>query len=313
MGVGRFTSAPLLEQNLKRCRIRSVPLCSSVIFLTLAIFYSWMFSAIGLQFALSKTIEVRYDDQCGSRASCLVDFSVPYDFTYPAALFYKLTGFSQTRRDFATSYNSAMLRGGVVDAEEVNKSCIPLIYLNDTVNPANLRIPCGLLPKYVFTDSFALLSHDAFFSDADIALAVDVGTIYQPPNSAYANASHWLLDGGLFPNEQADQHFMVWMRQAAFHPFRKLFATSKDRLRAGNYTMSIRNLYNASEFGGQKYFVITALGDFAAKKYGPALILGLMAAFFYVAAALLGWIGWRRTKTTSKFHPDQLKDIFETA
>jgi hypothetical protein len=206
-----------------------------------------------------------------------------------------------------------MLRGEVVSRQEIEKACLPLIYLNDTVNPANLRIPCGLLPKYIFTDSFALLSHDAFFSDADIALTVDVDTLYRPPNPAYAGASHWLLDSGLFPKEQADQHFMVWMRQSAFYPFRKLFATSEDRLRAGNYTMWIRNLYNASEFGSEKYFVITALGDFGAKKWGPAVILGLMAAFFYVSAALLGWIGWRRTRATSKFHPNQLKDIFETA
>jgi hypothetical protein len=271
-----------------------------------------MFSVIGLQFALSQIIEVRYDDQCGMQTSCLVDFSVPYNFTYPVALFYRLTRFSQSRRDFATSFDSAMLRGEFVEQKDFEKSCLPTVYLNDSANLTNLRIPCGQLPEYVFTDSFALLSHDEFFSEADIALAVDVSTLYRPPHQKYGSASHWLLDSGLFPNGQTDPHFIVWMRRSAFYPFRKLFATSKLTLQAGNYTMSIRNLYNVSGLKGEKYFVITALGDFAAKKWGPAVILALMALFFYVAAALLGWVGWRRTKPTSRFHPNQLKDIFET-
>jgi hypothetical protein len=46
---------------------------------------------------------------------------------------------------------------------------------------------------------------------------------------------------------------------------------------------------------------------------GTPLVLGLLAAFFDVAAAILGRIGWSRTKATSKFHLNQLKDILETA
>jgi hypothetical protein len=204
-----------------------------------------------------------------------------------------------------------MLQGEFVRIHDKNLiKCSPQIYMNDTVNIDNLYIPCGDLPANVFIDFFSLLSEKASFSEVNISLDIDRNILYKAPNICYLNASHWLLDTGLFPQEQADEHFIVWMRLAAFSPFRKLYAVSKDHLDEGRYTMSIHNLYNVP--GVKKYFVQSDIGAFQTVKYGPAIVFGVMAGKIFLAARItqVDWIGWKRMKSTSIFHPNQLKNIF---
>jgi hypothetical protein len=307
-GAVRLTSPSLRHQELKRCRVRSVPLCTSVAFFGLALIYSWLFSAIGLQTSLHQSIEVPYGERCKSDPLCLVDFEIKENFSDDVGLYYKITEFSQMRRDIAASFQPDMLRGMKVSENEL-ESCSPEIYLNNTKNPGNLLIPCGLLPRSVFNDSFTPLAPLPEFSDSDITLNVDANNLYKSPNQAYANAIDWLSGSGFFPGGQTNPHFIVWMRQSAFMPFRKLYGVTHNGLVAGNYTMLVHNMYDVSGFGGEKYFVLAEFGRFGTTKWGAATIFGLMAGMFFVASAALGFIGWRRQRPLSPFHPDQLKDI----
>jgi hypothetical protein len=279
--------------------------------LFLSLVYLCLFATYGLESAYSTPVEVPYDKKCGTTATCQVAFTVPKTLYGPIGLYYRLTNFKQMRRELATSFQSNMLRGKVVSESDL-KSCEPRIYYNDTAAHDNLYIPCGLLPQTVFNDQFTLIGDETMFSEADtdITLDVDRRTLFMPADPSYDNSAHWLKDSGLFPNGQTDPHFIVWMRQSTFSPFRKLYAIRKDDLPSGTYVMSIRNYYNASLFNGHKYFILATLGAFGTITWGPAVVFGVMSFLFLFASAALGVLGWRRMKPSSQFHPNHLREIF---
>jgi hypothetical protein len=307
-GAVRLTSPALRHQELKRCRIRSVPLCTSVAFFGLALIYAWLFTTIGLQSSLLESLEVRYDNVCRGDQFCIVPFEIKDPFTKTVGLYYKITHFSQMRREIATSFQSDMLRGNAVRVDDLD-SCSPEIYINNIVNQTNLLLPCGLLPRSVFNDTFVPLAPLPEFSEENIILNIDATTLYKEPHSKYRDASYWLADSGLFPGGQTNVHFIAWMRQSAFMPFRKLYSVTSDGIPAGNYSMLVHNLYNVTGFGGEKYFVFAEIGRFGTTKWGATIVFGLMVGMFLVASAALGIIGWKRQRPSSPFHPNQLKDI----
>lgn len=308
-----ITSNPIIQQDLKRCRLRSVPFCTSAVFFALAIFYTWLFSFYGLSMydiSKNKTIDIRYDDICENQTTCIVDFNISRTITNPVGLYYKLTNFKQMRREIANSYSLKMLLG-----EEETKSglenCQPRLYIEDEENIKNLYVPCGILPQTVFTDTLNLIDEDIFDDSSNsIVLEADIDYKFHNPSEIYKDSSNWLLDNGLFKEGQVNSHFIVWMRQSAFSPFRKLYSISKTGIKEGHHRMSIRNNYDVRSFQGEKHFVIAEVGYFGTQKYGPAVVFGVMSIFFLCAAAILGFLGINRKKPNSKFHPNQLKTIF---
>jgi hypothetical protein len=280
----------------------------SVVFFALALVYSWLFSTIGIETSLHRSLEVRYDETCRGQAFCLVPFEVSDNFSNDVGLYYRLTQVGQMRREVATSFQPDMLRGLPVSPEQL-KSCAPEIYINNTKDDNNLLMPCGLLARSAFNDSFTPLAPLPEFSDADIALNIDKTDLYHPPHADYNHSSEWLADSGLFPGGQTNPHFIVWMRQSPYMPFRKLYAMTHNGLRAGNYTMLVRNIYDTGTPKSEKAFVFAEVGRLGTSKWGVAIIFGVMVALFFVASATLGLIGWRRQRPSSPFHPNQLKNI----
>ena len=311
-------SQPIIQQDLKRCRLRSTPYCMSVVFFILSLTYAMLFCLFGLESLKSYVVSVRYDDVCANTTTCLISFNITQPIRSPVGMYYRLTKMSQMRREIASSYSTEMLKGKYVDIKHVQSQCRLEGFYDDVVELDALYVPCGLLPRNVFTDSLTLIPkrlRDANASmpawdESNIILDVDKNT-YKDPAAEYANSSHWLRDSGLFPGEQRDPHFIVWMRQSPFTPFRKLYKVIRDGdLPPGEYTMSIRNLYDAKRFNGEKWFVIAHIGAFGTLKFGPAIVFGVLSVFFLVAAGILGVLGWRRSQPTSLFHPKNLNDIF---
>lgn len=247
---------------------------------------------------------MRYDDICGNNMNCFVNFTVEHNFTGKIGLYYKITNFKQNRREIAESYSTDMLMGKV--AKNLD-SCKFRKYQNDTQDIRNLYVPCGLLPQYVFNDTFFIIEMNKF-RDTEITLNTDRKTMFKMPAQEYSSSMHWLNDNDLFNGEQTNQHFIVWMRQSAFSPFRKLYATS-DSLPSGNYTMYIQNNYNITAFGGKKYFVLTEIGNFGARRYAPACIFGILGCVFALISGFLGLMAWNRMKPNSIYHPKKLHEF----
>jgi len=309
MNIGSFRSQPIIQQDLKRCRLRSVPHCSTVLFYLFAIIYAVLFCYYGLSMHRIHEFVMRYDDVCGNQTNCILEIDLPENFTAPIGLYYRLTNFYQLHRQIANSFSSMQLRGMVANTKDLAK-CNPHTYINDTIHPANLYVPCGSLPAAVFNDTFSFLGFDGF-SETEITLSMDRKVLYNAPAPEYTNSSNWLQDSGLFPRGVQDEHFISWMRQSAFSPFRKLYAFSqKKNLSATKYQISIKNNYPTSLFKGEKYIVISEIRFFGTNKDGPAYVFGFMCAMFLVAASILGVISWKRSKPSSKFHPDRIKTMF---
>lgn len=308
VNIGSFKSQPIVQQDLKRLRLRSTPYCTSVLFYILAVIYLILFSYYGLSMLAVREVQKDYTDECGNKTSCIVQINVTETLRSPVGLYYRLTNFYQLHRTIAESYSSKQLRGQVADKKELEK-CQPKTYINNTINDANLYVPAGLLPAAVFNDTFSVLDYDGF-DDSDITLNVDSSDLYLSPNPVYDNSSLWLRDSGLFPNGITDVHFIAWMRQSAFGPFRKLYASTKSDVPSGVYQVVIQNNYPTSLFKGRKSLVLSEIRMFGTKKYGPAIVFGVMAGFFFIASAIEGFIGWRRKKPSSNFYPDKLKTLF---
>lgn len=306
--IGTFQSQPIVQQELKRCRLRTVPFCASVLFFALAVLYSILFCYYGLTMRRVQDIQIRYDNECGNLTDCEINVTLENDLIAPIGFFYKLTNFNQLNRLIAESYSIQQLRGFHAKADDLEK-CGTKIYIDSIVHDSNLLVPCGLLPSAVFNDTFSFLGFSGF-SDQDITLSVDRNDLYKAANSEYENSSHWLRDSGLFPNGITDEHFIAWMRQSAFSPFRKLYSVSKENIPKGNYTISIQNNYPTSFFKGEKYFTLTEIRMIGTNKDGPAIIYGIMIAMFLIASAAHGLMGWKRAKPSSKFHPDNLENMF---
>lgn len=306
-------SNPIIQQDLKRCRLRSVPFCTSAVFFALAIFYTWLFSYYGLSMydiSKNKMIDIRYDDICANQTTCIVDFNISTTITNPVGLYYKLTNFTQMRREIANSYSLKMLHGEV-ETKSGLEDCQPRLYIDDKENTKNLYVPCGILPQTVFTDTLNLIDEDIFDDSLNsIVLEADRDYKFHDPSEEYKDSSHWLLDNGLFKEGQTNPHFIVWMRNSAFSPFRKLYSVSKTGIKEGHHQMSIRNNYDVRSFQGEKHFIIAEIGYFGTQRYGSAIVFGVMTIFFLFASGALGILGINRKKPTSLFHPNQLKTIF---
>jgi hypothetical protein len=65
------------------------------------------------------------------------------------------------------------------------------------------------------------------FSDTNSTPSVDNEYLYLRRDDNYSGPSDWLSDTGMLLGEQQNPYFIVWMKQATFVPFRKLYAVSK--------------------------------------------------------------------------------------
>lgn len=302
-----FRRYAIIQQDLKRCRLRTVPYYASVFFYFLGVIHLFLFCLL-TNVSENNTVIKRYDDSCGDSKTCVVNFTLNSDLNPPFGLYYRLTNFKQMHRRIYSSYSEEMLAGHVASKESIEK-CYPFIYLNNSRNISNLFVPCGLLASLVFNDTFNIINF-SYMRDNDIALNTDVDLLFSEPNSLYNQSQLWLSDTGLFISGQVDRHFIVWMRKSAFSPFRKLYAVSNVKMPAGNYSIAIRNNYNTSLFNGEKYFVLTENHSLSPNIKGATNVIVYIICLLFCISATMGLMGYRRSRPDSKFHPDNLKLMF---
>lgn len=73
-----------------------------------------------------------------------------------------------------------------------------------------------------------------------------------------------------------DEHFIVWMRTAAFPNFRKLWGKIEDDLDKGNYSVQIASLYDANSYDGEKWIVLSTVNSLG----GDNSFLGVLFLIF---------------------------------
>jgi len=157
---------------------RPVPTAMSTMF-TFSIF-SVIFLAIGIVLYVMSDqiieIEARYDDKChdklrktsnGNPVKCKVTFpTIENEIEGPIYVFYQLDNFYQNHRRYVKSRDNEQLAGKYKEVESLKSTCDPIykvehLWSNQQKNTKGVKldnqspaIPCGLVAKSVFNDTF---------------------------------------------------------------------------------------------------------------------------------------------------------------
>ena len=190
-----------------------------------------------------------------SVTQCVLEFTLPEDFTPPVLFYYRLTNFYQNHRRYVSSFSDAQLRGAALSKGEVDGSkCEPLDIDEETNLP---YYPCGLIANSLFNDTYSsplLLGGD---EPEEYKMANNSGIAWNSDKDLYGKTKYkpkevrpppnWQK---LFPNGYSDElpipnveeweGFMVWMRTAGLPTFSKLYQRNDDEpMKQGTYRVLI--------------------------------------------------------------------------
>ena len=275
---------------------RPVPtLCSIIIFY---VSFALVFVSLGIVVLVysSKivTVENRYDVNCKDYKydNCTVKPQINQDMKAPIIVYYKLEGFFQNHRRYVKSKSIEQLLG---NSWKDKGECTPIITNkdmgfeenkssisenNDTLSKGEIAVPCGLIAKTYFNDSFK-------FSRGIEEIKVNQNNIAFPKDKElYKNAKkekQWI--------DIEDEHFLVWMRPAGLPNFRKLWGRIEKDLKTGdNITIEIENNYDVEENIFRKSIVLSTTNEFGGKNtfLGVSfIVVGIISLLLGIAFPLL--------------------------
>jgi len=208
---------------------------------------------IGIVISSNEVVEVteRYDNICNG--TCLIPLVVPNDMKAPVYLYYRLDNYYQNHRRYVKSRNDNQLRAAPVTSYSDLSDCDPVISISNSKDdpPSSWYLPCGLIAKSVFNDTFAL-----FQGNTSINLRKDGIAWASDREKKFKNPAPGTPGIRVIPDFE-DEDFIVWMRTAGLPDFKKLYRIIEQDLPAGTYYVNITSRYPVSDFGGKKYVVLS--------------------------------------------------------
>lgn len=240
---------------------------------------------------------LRYDEECGTKSPCFLNIKLNKTMKAPVMIHYQINNFYQNHRKLLSSYSKEQLKGANLSYEQLNKSaeCDHRISNQDfdllwsyngfELDPEAVAIPCGLMAKSFFIDKFSL------YDENETIIPIDEKNISYPEDKKiFKNIEGSLADIPDFElkiksksNSQSesepepeywqffqwvdmtDEHFIVWMRPAAYPNFRKLWGRIRQDIEPGDYLLEINNTFEVSRFNGEKYFIISTVNFFGSQ------------------------------------------------
>ena len=298
----RIKNSRFKQQNLPAWR--PVPTMGSTIFIFVSIGIIFITFGIILSYYSNKINEMkfRYDENCTIiNDTCKLQINITYTMKKDIMIYYELDNFYQNHRRYVKSRNNDQLKGKKVSDKTLEDDCDPVVTNNEmgkTENifgekliPDEIAVPCGLIAKSYFNDTFSLS-----YSNGT--------TIEINQNNIAFKADKEKHFNNLDPSKQwvdmTDEHFIVWMRPAAFPNFRKLWGRIYQDLKEGEeLILNITNNYDVSGFNGKKYFIfseINKLGQNNILMGGCYIIVGGSS----IILALIFSIGYNIKKNREK-------------
>jgi len=225
---------------------------------------------------------------------CNITFS-NINMKAPIYLYYKLENYYQNHRRYVKSRSDAQLRGQQVTSLTDLSDCAPYISASsNSSSPDYFYNPCGLIARSLFNDTFILqnATYIVPLSKDGVAWKSDLDSKFNnPPGNTGVR---------VIPDFK-DVDFIVWMRTAALPTFRKLYRVINTDLQ-GDYTVTIRNNYNVTSFGGHKYVVLSTTSWLGGKNpfLGYAyMVVGAICIILGIIFALKHQINGRQQGDTS--------------
>ena len=293
----------LKKSSFKQQRLpawRPVPtLCNIIIFYLL---FTFLFAGLGVVILVYSYkivfTEYKYNTICGVQPLCKGTIEIADDMKSPIMVYYKLNGFFQNHRRYVRSKSHKQLFGQNTTLAQMQDDgdCEP-IYTNrdmgfeenrkaanniSNLSLSDVAIPCGLLAKTYFNDTFynwTINNETLDINEKGIA---------------------WTKDKELFKNSDLskqwidieDEHFIVWMRPAGMTNFRKLWGRIENRdLKKGDtITLYIKNNYNVTHYGGDKSIILSTTNMFGGRNifFGTSfIVVGAVSLLLGLAFPLL--------------------------
>lgn len=229
-----------------------------------------------------KIVEIsyRYDEECQNSSNniCEIKLTIPKPMQQPIMMYYQLDNFYQNHRRYVKSKSDLQLDGEYISLKKIKDSgdCEPVetnqemeknVSLSGLeLNPNEVAVPCGLIAKSFFNDTYQLKNEKGepiTIDESNIAWEADKKLKYKnvkDPNGKddeFYKKVQWI--------DMTDEHFIVWMRPAGLPNFRKLWGRIRENLPEGEYTVRIKDNFKVSAFKGRKHIVLSTVNAFGGK------------------------------------------------
>ncbi|XP_075962556.1 transmembrane protein 30C [Anarhichas minor] len=225
--------------------------------------------------------------------SCKVEFEIKKAFKGDVFFYYGLQNFHQNLRRYMDSRDDGQMVGRKTNLKKPSTYCMPFI---NGLNRLPIA-PCGAVANSIFNDSFTLSYRGSRGAVVPVPLIRRGLTWYTDKNIKYRNPK----DGNMTlaqvfegtaqplywqkPVYELDKHdsinngfinddLIVWMREAAFPNFKKLYGILcraenpfTKGLPAGNYSINISYNFPVQYFRGRKEVVLTTLTWFGGQNH----------------------------------------------
>ncbi|OMJ89991.1 hypothetical protein SteCoe_7781 [Stentor coeruleus] len=266
----RPNPSPFHQQTVKAYKPVPTVKSAAIIFTVLGV----IFIIVGaVLLAYSKEIiehKARYDnkDNCkdtkwDSQQSCEIEFEIDKKMKKPVYFYYQLNNFYQNHRRYVKSKSAEQLAGTKMSKSDVATDCDPIITMkdlgrikehlpeslqNDYMSDSKVALPCGLIAKTLFNDTYTFFegTREITIETDDIAWPSDKEKKFKTNEDEKNN--YW--------TDVEDEHFIVWMRTSGLPNFRKLWGRIEEDLE-GTFKVQIKSFYDVTDFNGEKYVVIS--------------------------------------------------------
>ncbi|XP_033843384.1 transmembrane protein 30C [Periophthalmus magnuspinnatus] len=251
--------------------------------------------------------------------SCTVVFSLEKPFKGNVFFYYGLKNFHQNLRRYMDSRDDGQMVGRKTNLENPSSYCKPF----DKDAKGIPIAPCGAVANSMFNDSFALLYHNSSGVTQKVHLLRQGITWYTDKNVKFRNPKTGNLtlpevfSGTVKPlywknpvydldpmnptnNGFINDDFIVWMREAAFPNFKKLYGVLNrdytpfdEGLPAGNYSINIVYNFPVQYFRGRKEVVLTTLTWFGGQNHFLPIAYLVTSSIILLLAIVQTVVWWK--------------------
>eukprot|EP01127_Copromyxa_protea_P005349 TRINITY_DN15292_c0_g1_i1.p1 TRINITY_DN15292_c0_g1~~TRINITY_DN15292_c0_g1_i1.p1 ORF type:complete len:338 (-),score=63.80 TRINITY_DN15292_c0_g1_i1:91-1104(-) len=189
---------------------------------------------------------------------CVYHDFLDLDMKAPVYMYYKMENFYQNHRRYVKSRSDSQLAGDLDVTSASLSNCDPYKSYNNSDEPEDVFLPCGLIARSVFTDTFRLVklaSNETGGVEVPVPWTMD-GIAWQSDIDSKFNNPPLNATGIRTIPDFKHPDFVVWMRTAGLPTFRKLYRIINQDL-VGDYRVYIHNTYDVTAFDGHKYIVLS--------------------------------------------------------
>ncbi|XP_036964724.1 transmembrane protein 30C [Acanthopagrus latus] len=251
--------------------------------------------------------------------TCRVILPVEKPFKGDVFFYYGLRNFHQNLRRYMDSRDDGQMVGRKKNLKNPSPYCIP--FAKD--QHGNPIAPCGAVANSIFNDSFTLMYHSNNGAPVPVPLLRGGITWYTDKNVKFRNPK---TDGStlaqvfngtgkppywqkpvyeLDPRDPTNNGFInedliVWMREAAFPNFKKLYGVLNranppftNGLPKGNYSIDIQYNFPVQYFRGRKEVVVTTLTWFGGQNHFLPIAYLVTSSLILLIAVVLTVLWWK--------------------